>query len=337
MGYKNSFWKKNKKPIGIIGVLFLLGLGAYFLFFAGAGTQVALSESSISLSAKNPFLINGEDVSWVDVEIYTPKAGATFSNAEDRYTSSKFELTRSGQASALTLDLTAYEPGVWIKIADSNSYFAEDWHFIQNTGENKEIPLTVYHRPSDVNFNNLLSTTMAAGAPGETDGNYTITADFPRYSTNQLHYGTNWDTITTEFNDMSTKDQEKFYDQRNWRTAAPVYVLTDDTVNTYDSLDASMTSTLGFKFTANTTISTVDGNVAQINFTIADSFVNLWDYQISGTYIYLYSLYSVGAPLTVDYEIQTAVNITISNMHSGWCSIPGLSVTSFSALSAIGA
>ncbi|MHA2033360.1 MAG: hypothetical protein ACW99Q_28650, partial [Candidatus Kariarchaeaceae archaeon] len=126
---------------------------------------------------------------------------------------------------------------------------------------------------SDVNFNMMVRDTLAAVtvASYETDGNFTIIMDVDHEVKTNNHYGDNWDIETEDFNDMTLSEKKEVWDEALYQCQAPIYDLAVDEEKEYDDDLEVLTEALCIRFQFNQSVSTVDGNAAQINMTINDS------------------------------------------------------------------
>ena len=208
------------------------------------------------------------------------------------------------------------------------------WYLISG-GENYNISKWITHRPSNVEFTNVNSTFRETIPLNNTEDDFTILTQFPYASDNQLHVGTNWGISAAVYNGMTATEKLYYRNQANFRSMRPLYDLSVDTYNNYDTNEGRLTSTFCFRFTANDTISIVDENVNQINITIATADIYSWDYEISGANIYVYSIGYLTGNFKLRYTMSCGAEIKINNISSGIASMPALVVDSFSALTTI--
>lgn len=178
-----------------------------------------------------------------------------------------------------------------------------------------------YHLSSDINFNVFDVTTMGAitASGHQSDGNYTLEFQFPTYTTSNLHYGSNWEISSDDYDDMTTEEKEDLWNENLWRCQAPQYLLGEDSDNDYTETWERITNTYGFKFTFNDTINATDGSVTQVNFTLSDDSEYDFTKVVSGEYIYLLGEDIVDCEFNsaeLDFELEYAANITLSNVHS---------------------
>ena len=91
-------------------------------------------------------------------------------------------------------------------------------------------------------------------------------------------------TVGIDFDDFTTTQKAVYYDEKNWAGQYPLYSPVVDLEKEYHSDLEKITDAFALKFTFNTTVSTVDGNQAQVNVTIASD--HKVECVISGTNIY---------------------------------------------------
>ena len=308
----------------VIGVCSLVTVLVLFAMAPGEEEEVVLSTFTLK-SGKD-----GEDISWVNIELWTDLSTATFDEWDDILTYTNWEMTIEGAANTLEVNITGYTNGFWIRIDDSTGYFEEEWFYSAASSEQQNITLWSLHRPSDLIFNNLNSTDLVSTIPSNnTDEDYRIITRFPGGSANQLHVGGSFTATLADY----ALNTAYYQDQANWRLHRPKYILSDDTYNDYSStsIECGFTEAFGFRFTANDTISTINGNVTQINATISTDYATTWNTQIIDDAIYMYCLGSLVSDFKLEYSMSLNNNITIDSIESGICSIPALVIDDFTA------
>ena len=133
-------------------------------------------------------------------------------------------------------------------------------------------------------YNNTWVKGSADGVERGTSGTYTMYLNMPYQSAHGYHAGDTggdeWsidaDELTEITDDAAIHDYDMdtdlwwLQDQSNHRTIAPLYDLTDDTNDAYDSDIEKYTNCFNIRFTMNDTLSETDGNDHQVNFTIME-------------------------------------------------------------------
>jgi len=325
--------KKNKKFLKyFILILILVGVGyGLYIWMVEPASPFAPSTTADVSTFKLVSYVDGEDVSdFVEISIWIPEDDEEFDDTEDIYTlTTSFDEEKSSMdADDVEIDLSSYNY-VWVEIdPDGESVFENDFYLITPSGTNYEYTLYIYHLTSDVNFNVLDATLDEIDLTSDfthqtTSANYTITMDCPHWTTTNSHSGTNWDIEASEVDDMSASELEVLYDEANWRCQAPTYDPVEDLEKDYyDDLE-KITEAFALKFDFNTTISTVDGNTAQVNLTVSSD-INA-EIVVSGDLIYMIFTdtisFEAGA-VTVPFEMQTALNIELDDVDSGRIEVP---------------
>lgn len=116
---------------------------------------------------------------------------------------------------------------------------------------------------------------------GHASANITIHLDVPHYDLTDPHFGQagihEWDIETTDFQDFDAEEREWVYDQRNWRTAAPLYDLRDDLQKEFsDDLD-KITNAFVVRIVFNQTIDPIDTANTHVNFTLMERDFNSYN------------------------------------------------------------
>lgn len=338
-----SGWLREHK-VAVLIVVVIIGLSSVFgyIYLAPiAGDE----EASTPISTLSTFPISSrvdlEDISdFQDLTIWVPKDNDKIKTTEDVCTLSLFEkLVTAKDAEDISEDLSIY-PHVWLEFI-ANSVFANRFVLLSGVS-NRAYELYGYHQSSDVNFNILNSTTMGAITVGtfQTDGNFTAIMDIPHLTTTNCHYGDSWDISTTDFTDMTQTEKEEIWDEAGYRGQFPVYDPQIDLEKELDDPLEILTNAFALKFTFNASVSTVDGNVLQVNCTVPSAYPI--DVVYSSTLIYFIfyeELLFNNGPYDFNFEMTFGVNISISNVHSGRIVVPrgDDNLGAFTAYSAIGA
>jgi len=328
MDKTNKAKQKKKNFVFLVLGLLLIGTVVGGIIWAVQPGSV-LNPTPTTPTDKSTFVykdyITSEDVSWVPFTIWTPKSTSTFDDLDDVFNVAKYQSSASSRASAIEIDLSDYDYVLVQPDPDDDAPYAENWQLITPNGQNAEYTIYALDPTTDVNFNvmdeNLNEVTVASH---QTDGNYTIVYDCDHYMTTaaQMHYGTNWEVSATDFADLSATQKEWYYDEANFAGQFPLFNPQDDTYTYKTSLShpalADFTDCFAFKFTFNDSISIVDGEVNQVNFTISDNAP--WEVAVSAEVIYVVSYEPIlftGGMLDLGFEISYAANISLSDVDSG--------------------
>jgi len=326
--------------IAVIVLSLLFGTGTLSLsgFDLGGTTTTPDPEKTASTYTvrSHPDL---EDVSnFVEMDIWIPKSSATFDDMDDIYTLTNFEREVTGtDADDISIDLRDV-PYAWAEIT-GNSVFEND--FILLVGwKNTDYDFPIYHLTSDVNFNILDSNMNEAFTVSyQGDSNFTAVLDAPHRTTTNNHYGVGWEVSATDFADYTDAQKLEVWDEKYTRVQAPTLDPTLDTAD-HEYIEGleRYTEYLALKLTFNDSVSTVDGNALEVNCTIAKGENVRAVY--SGTIIYLIVTdiinFEDGA-YDFKFEMQIAVNISISAVASGRLTVPNNSPGVFTQYSLIGA
>ena len=333
--------------IGIVAIGSILGVTGYLVYnYVTSQAQApaaTVSATTISLEC----YVSGEDVSWVPVNIWFPKSSSDFDDPEDIYTKGMYELKVTvDEAKDISIDVSGI-PYYIIEIDPSDTTVFLNTEFVQLGGVNQVIKKSVYDRATDFNFNVLDGTLDEIDLTADftnqsTSDNYTIIMDVPHYTTTlaQMHYGDDWETSSSDFADLDATDKLWFYDEANTACLAPSYDTSVDTDKDFDDELERFTNMAAFKFDFNTTLSTVDGNTANINFTVGNEVPA--EVIFSGDLIYLvfYDVISFeNGAINYLFEMQTGTHIELDDVDSGWLVVPGDddTVSTFTKASDIGA
>jgi len=326
-----SMKKKKKQRLaaaGIVGAVAVCLIGV-LIFFAIQPTPTDELTTTITLISG----ADGEDVSWVNTEIYNITAAATIDEWADIQTSTNWELATEGPANELSIDVADYPYGFWIRINDDTGYFADEWFYQAPSEEQLGITVWVLHRPSDVIFANLDAATYESSTPGaNTTGTYRMVTRFPGDSALQLHVGNDFTATIADYN----LDQAYYRNQANWRMLRPSYDLTDNTyafpsTDTSTPINSMFTETFAFAFTANATIVEEDADPAQINVTVSAAYALYWRVAIDDDTIYIYCVSTLMSDFTLEYTMSLGEEIEISTIEAGLVSVPALVIDSFTA------
>jgi hypothetical protein len=324
-------WTKERKRKAaiILTVVVLMGVGAY----------VYMNRSAFGLAPTGPAPLSASSIkviSWTDTEDISERIPVKLYGPDENKIESPddwdklyegltyWDLIESGDADEISEDLSDLTHVLFYFDYDNTTYFMPQQRIYTISGNSEFIEHAV-HLSSDINFNILDESTMGAISVGsyQTDGNFTLEFKYPTYTTSELHYGSEWEISTDDYEDMTQDEKEDLWNENLWRAQGPRYLLSEDTDNDFDDQWEKITQTYGFKFTFNQSLNTTDGSLHQVNMTLdADApFTKV----ISGEYIYLlgeevidckYGAYELGLEMTF------ASNVSISNVHSVRFDVP---------------
>lgn len=317
--------------IGIVAIISIVGClgfwGIQYLVAQAQAPATTVSATTIELEC----YISDEDVSWVKVNVWFPKDSSTFDDPEDIRTKSMYELeVTADEAEDVSIDVSGI-PYFIVEIDPADASVFSNTEYVEIGGYNRVLDYKVKDRVTDYNFN-VLDGTMGAidlttGFTNKcTSDNYTLIMDCPHYTTTlaQMHYGDDWETSTSEFNDLDASDKSWFYDEKNFACLDVIYDTSVDTDKDFDDPLERLTNAPAIKFTFNTTLSTVDANTAQVNFTVGNEVPAEVVY--SGTIIYLIFYYDISfeyGSVSYLFEMQTSTHIELDDVDSGWLTVPG--------------
>jgi hypothetical protein len=314
--------------VAIIGVAGGIGILTYqYIVSQAQAPATTVSTTTIELEC----YVSGEDVSWVKVNVWFPKDSSIFDDPEDIRTKSMYELeVTADEAEDVSIDVSEI-PYFIVEIDPADASVYSNTEFVEIGGYNRVLDYDVKDRVTDYNFN-IVNSTMGAidlttGFTNKsTSDNYTLIMDCDHYMTTaaQMHYGDNWETTTTEFNALDALDQLWFYDEKNFACLDIIYDTSVDTDKDFDDPLERLTNAPAIKFTFNTTLSTVDGNTAQVNFTVGNEVPAEIVY--SGTIIYLIFYDDISfeyGSVSYLFEMQTSTHIELNDVDSGWLTVPG--------------
>lgn len=295
-----------------IAITAIIVISAAFVFLR---PQAAPSEQEVSTFSVTMYT-DGEDVSdWLELSIHLPKSSVDFSSDSDYQDLDNFdEEIASKDANDIEIDLSEYEGYGWIEVnPDSESVIMQDMHRI-SLGHNRNYQINAFHLSSDVYFGITDESDGTIAAPGA-DGNYTMGSFmFPTYTTTGEHVGDNWDMTDSEFSDLSTENQNEYYDENLYRAQAPQYLSADDSDDNYDDELSRITQAFALKFVMNDTINETDGSVLQVNCTLDDPFDDYMSVLIDGQNMYHVFQKPVTKGATYGFEMQLGANITTSSV-----------------------
>lgn len=204
----------------------------------------------------------------------------------------------------------------------TDGYWTTYDYVFPNMENNFDFDLFGYHEATDL-YGNVLNIMGGDEWDKAANINGTIQLWFPSVTKTELHRGTHFD-ITDDLADLSQKTLDKVWNEKYYRNMPTLFSLTDDTTDHTKSGDYAMiTETFAIEFDFNVSISTVDGNAAQVNFTADCDFDFL--IEIDADKLYFVTTESWGTLLgnfEIFFEVFTAVNITCDSVKAGRVIIP---------------
>jgi len=292
--------------------------------------------------------VDGEDVSnFATMDIWVPKSGVDFDEGYEDITDLvvKFEREETGKdADDISLDLRSYEY-VWAEVV-GNSVWGNTFYLLIG-GVNYDYKFYAHHSSPAVPFNILDRDTMInmtikdEPTPSEGygvifNGNYTAVLGVESMVTGLAgavrHYGDDWALSTTEFGELSLRNQEAYYEQRNWCDQYPRYDPTADTNNEFEREFETITNAFALKIVMNASMNMTDSlSTTQVNVTLGRGVPA--EVVIAGTalYIIFYEGFNfLDGAYRFDFELQFARNISVYSAYTGRVNVPA-SASSVSA------
>lgn len=191
-----------------------------------------------------------------------------------------------------------------------------------NFKKNGDFDLFGYHEATDL-YGNVLNVVGGDEWDKAANINGTIPLWFPSVTKTETHRGTHF-AIEDDLADLSQTTLDKLWNERYYRNMPTLFALADDVADHTKMGDYGMISeTFAIEFDFNETISTVDGNVKQVNFT-ADCDIDFL-IEIDDDALYFVTTESWDTLLgnfEMFFEVFTAANITCSSVKAGRVTIP---------------
>ena len=221
-------------------------------------------------------------------------------------------------------DLSEYE---YILIRTNPDEATDGWwtlddYLFKNDFKNYEYPLYAYHEATDL-YGNVLDVVGGDEWDKAADGNYSIPLWYPTVTTTERHRGTYFD-ITDDLADLSATTLAKLNNEKYYRGMPTLFSLADDVADHTKIGDYAMiTETFAIEIDFNATISSVDGNVCQVNFTADCDYDFLIEIDDDALYfIATESWNTINGNFEMFFEITTAANITCSSVKAGRIVLP---------------
>lgn len=326
--------KRNRIIIGTVifallatGIILAVGWQLGWLAPLGIGDDdedAELTATTFTLTSK----VDGEDVSdFVEISIWIPEDEDKIDEFDDVFTMALFDEEESSKdADDVSIDLREVSYA-WVEIdPDAESVFETDWILIVG-GTNNAYDLFVKHLSSDLNFNIQVRDTLASVtvASYQTNNNLTVIMDVDHYTTANIHANTDdWDVDDDDWTDMTTEEREEYYDEANFRSQETLYSPHDDLEKDFDDPLEKLTDAPCLRFIFNESVSTTDGSVTQINFTVnnEDLPIEVVYHGVNIDLIWYEGIDFLDGAYNFDIEILFASNISLSDVDSGRIVVP---------------
>jgi len=314
-------------------ILIIIGVSVYSPyspFYMGETTTIPADESSITLYSR----VDGEDVSFVEVDIWVPTDDAIFDSVDDIYDmDDNFEVLGTTQEAVDVDDDLSEYAYIWIEVDPDGISVFENQFFLVSGNRNFDFTGYINHLTSDVNFNMIDDTTLGAitVADYQTDGNYTVIFDCPHYTTSDIHANTaDWAIDEDIWDDMSASNKEFYYDEANFRNQAAMFnpETATEAAKLHMDYDLSdVTSAFALQIVCNETVDYADEtSTTAINITITEN-INGNVYRVNDDEnIYLVfdgDISFENGIQSIGLEIEFGSDITLSDMNSGRITVPG--------------
>lgn len=204
----------------------------------------------------------------------------------------------------------------------TDGYWTTYDYLFKNSGGNFDFTMYAYHEATDL-YGLPLNVVGGTAWDLATDTNGTIALWYPTVTKLELHRGSHFD-IEDDLDDLSQTTLDKLWNEKYYRSMPTLFTLTDDTTDHDKTGDyATITETFAIEFDFNTTISTVDGNAAQVNFTADCNVDFLVEFDADKIYfVTTESWNTLYENFEMFFEISTAVNITGATVKAGRVVIP---------------
>lgn len=221
-------------------------------------------------------------------------------------------------------DLSEYE---YIIIRTNPDEATDGWwtlddYLFKNDFKNYDYPLYAYHEATDL-YGNVLNVVGGGAWDRAADGNYSIPIWYPTVTKTEVYRGTHFE-ITDDLDELSQTTLDKLWNEKYYRDMPTLFSLADDIADHTKIGDYAMiTETFAIEFDFNATISSVDGNALQVNFT-ADCDVDFL-IEIDDDALYFITTESwniINGNFEMFFEITTNVNITCTTVKLGRILLP---------------
>jgi hypothetical protein len=221
-------------------------------------------------------------------------------------------------------DLSEYE---YVMFTINPNEATDGWwttydYIFKNDFKNYDYPFYAYHEATDL-YGNVLNVVGGDEWDKAANGNYTIPIWYPTVTKTEIYRGPHFD-IPDDLADLSQTTLDKLWNEKYYRDMPTLFSLADDTADHTKIGDYAMiTETFAIEFDFNATISSVDGNVCQVNFTADCDYDFLIEIDDDALYfITTESWNTINGNFEMNFEITTNANITGSSVKLGRMVIP---------------
>lgn len=317
---------KNKKlmkwlPYGLVLLLIIGGLSWFFYAQSPTSTPTpAANTSSVSITDWTSKEDLGELCPFT---LYGDKGQIT--ETEHIYDITYYEtVSTEVMPDDFNKDLSEYDYLIFRVNPDeaTDGYWTTYDYLYPNFGKNVELNLFGYHEATDL-YGNVLNIVGGDEWDKAADINGTIQLWFPTVTKTETHRGTHF-KITDDLADLSQSTLDYLWNEKYYRGMPTLFSLADDTTDHDKSGDYAMiTETFAIEIDFNETISTVDGNHHQVNFTADCDYDFLIEIDDDALYfVTTESWDTLLGNFEMFFEVFTAENITCSSVKAGRTVIP---------------
>jgi len=305
------------------GLLILIIVGGVSFFFAQSlvpAPTPAAATSSVSMTDWT----SREDLGKLcPITVYGDKGEIT--ETEHIYDITYYEtVSTEVMPDDFSKDLSEYE---YILIRTNPDEATDGWwttydYLFKNDFKNYDYSLYSYHEATDL-YGNVLNVVGGDEWDKAADGNYSIPLWYPTVTTTERHRGPYFD-VTDDLADLSQTTLDKINNEKYYRCMPTLFSLADDTADHTKIGDYAMiTETFAIEFDFNATISSVDGNVCQVNFTANCDYDFLIEIDDDALYfITTESWNTINGNFEMNFEITLGANITGSSVKGGRIALP---------------
>ena len=316
---------KNKKfmkwlPYVIILALLVGGLSWYFYAQSAVPLPTTATTSTVSVTDWT----SREDLGELcPVTAYGDKGEIT--ETEHIYDITYYEIISTEvKPNDFDEDLSEYEYVIFRVNPDeaTDGWWTVYDYMFKNSFNNYEFPLYAHHEATDL-YGNVLDVVGGDEWDRDTAGNYSIPIWYPTVTTTENHRG-KYFAIEDDLADLSAVTIAKLNNEKYYRDMPTLFSLADDTADHTKVGDYGMiTETFAIEIDFNVTISSVDGNGCQVNFTAECDYDFLIEIDDDALYfITTESWNTINGNFEMNFEITLAENITCSTVKLGRIVIP---------------